>query len=178
MRHLAVILCALVLAGSQVAALTPTRKLSGHGSWAVYTMPLVMATGGQAGVVIVDHPFCAAQVGTTDTVLLRLVYGFDGMVIVQAASPSWNFRRRVSRATLRATPSLVLRNAVYAEAFIESEAAGQQAMQTEAALVAMAQTPGQKIELADDRGRAIARFPVNGMAAALGSARSCASRYR
>jgi hypothetical protein len=180
MKRIAGVLLALLLMVQSAEALTQTRRLASFGSWAVYTMPVVLAVDGPSGVMIADAPFCTAQVGREDSALLRVVFGYGDGNIVQVGSPRWDFPRRRGSLTLTVgegagTLRLVLADARYAENFAERYSDRSTAPQVAAQLAAMAAHPGPTLTVSDAAGRPLARFPTNGMAEALRRAQRCAA---
>ncbi|RBI83318.1 hypothetical protein DRV85_16015 [Rhodosalinus halophilus] len=155
--------------------------MAGFGSWAAYTMPVVLALDGPSGVMVADQPFCAAQVGREESALLRIIFGYGDGNIVQVGSPRWDFPRRRGRLTLEvgegdAALRLILSDAHYAEAFAERVNDRSTAPQVAALFAAMASHPATTLTVRDAAGRPIARFPTNGMEEALGRAERCAAR--
>jgi hypothetical protein len=183
MKRSAGILLALLLTVQSAEALTQTRRIASFGSWAVYTMPVVLAVDGPSGVMIADAPFCTAQVGREDSALLRVIYGYGDGNVVQVGSPRWDFPRRRGQLTLVVGEGdgalrLVLSDARYAEAFAERVNDRTTAPQVAALLEAMAEHPATTLTVSDPAGRPLASFPTNGMAEALRRAQRCAATGR
>ncbi len=158
---------------------TPTKRLFSSKSWSLYTMPVGYATDGASGVIIIDYPLCTAQAGSGEKLAFRVIYYFDGDILIQVGSPQWDFRRTYGKVAFRAgNLTLKLQNARYAESYVERFNEKSEATKVEAMLFTMARSGADKIEVLDRTGRVIARIPTAGMDQALKRAKNCAKKYQ